>query len=135
MNRYVFTPFLWTEFGSTPLIIYIIRWILYILQGVVSGIFFHFWKKIRMRCQPSRLRTQTHRFQPSHHPYHHHNHPYHPNQNFDYPSPVSIEISTLLKPKSKLFTKYPQNIQICINFVHIHTIFVHIVLKGENKHI
>ena len=59
MNRYVFTPFLWTENGSIHLIIYIITWIIYILQGVVSGIYFHFWKKIPMRCQPSRLCIKT----------------------------------------------------------------------------
>ena len=87
------------------MIIYIITCILCILQGVVSGIYFHFWKKIPMRCQPSRLRTQTHQFQPFHYPYHHHNHPYHPNQNLDHPSPAPIEISTILKSKSKLLTK------------------------------
>ena len=45
--------------GGIGLIIYIITWILYILQGVVSGINFHFWKEIPMRCQPSRYHTKT----------------------------------------------------------------------------
>lgn len=49
------------------------------------------------------------------------------------PHPLqTIEIPTPLKPKPKLLTKYPQNIQICTNFVYICTIFVHIILKNKN---